>query len=453
MMENDAIACFDRMLPSLVTLSLRAHDVPIEIAKLVGTALVKMRHRIKTKLGISKQRYSHSRDHPVHGTGQGSAGSMAFWLLISTVLFGIMRKIAHGLQFTDPTRTDTLQRTMEGFVNNTDVAVNDAQTLHAPEHLAQALQDEAQHWEHLLFISGRKLELNKCFFHALIWQFNADGKPHLTPKDQLPCNLMITQGNNEAPTAIEQKDCSEPHKTLGLMKAPNRSQKGEIKRLQAKCNKHAQATLSNSVTASDSTVACRVCHLTSIGCSLSTTCVTLQDLIKRQGRAIGAFLATSGCNRNMVFSPRNHGGLGMVPLMLLQGQKGIQMLRRHILHQTELGLQMRIDLAWIQQEAGTLKPILESTHINLEHLEDGWIAGVRRFLKLVKAEIRFLNMPKPQTCRQEDACLMGLFRQNDVSTTELYKLNRCRLCFQAARMSDIANIAGTHLCDNVLLLD
>jgi hypothetical protein len=42
---------------------------------------------------------------------------------------------------------------------------------------------------------------------------------------------MITQGNDEAPTAIEQKDCSEPHKTLGAMKAPNRSQKGEIKRL------------------------------------------------------------------------------------------------------------------------------------------------------------------------------------------------------------------------------
>jgi hypothetical protein len=154
MMENDATACFDRMLPSLVTLSLRAHGAPIEIAKLIGTTLVKMRHRIKTKLGVSKRHYSHSRDHPVCGTGQGSAGSMAFWLLISTILFGIMRKIAHGLKFTDPTRTDTLQRTMEGFVDDTDVAVNDANTPCTPERLVQVLQEDAQRWEHLSFISG-----------------------------------------------------------------------------------------------------------------------------------------------------------------------------------------------------------------------------------------------------------------------------------------------------------
>jgi hypothetical protein len=97
---------------------------------------------------------------------------MAFWLLISTILFGIMQKIAHGLKFTDPARTDTLQRTMEGFVDNADVAINDANTPCTPEHLAQVLQEDAKHWEHLLFISGGKLELNKCFFHMLTWQFS-----------------------------------------------------------------------------------------------------------------------------------------------------------------------------------------------------------------------------------------------------------------------------------------
>ncbi len=69
MMENDATACFDRMLPSLVTLSLRANGVSEAIAKIIGATLLKMRYRIKTKLGISKRFYSHSADHPVYGTG------------------------------------------------------------------------------------------------------------------------------------------------------------------------------------------------------------------------------------------------------------------------------------------------------------------------------------------------------------------------------------------------
>jgi hypothetical protein len=126
MMENDATACFDRMIPSLVNIALRTNGVPEAITRLLGTTLVNMRYRVKTKLGTSTRHCSHSQAAPTYGTGQGSAGSMAFWLLISTTLFGIMEKIAHGLQFTDPQRLSSTQRTMEGFVDDADVAVNDA---------------------------------------------------------------------------------------------------------------------------------------------------------------------------------------------------------------------------------------------------------------------------------------------------------------------------------------
>lgn len=122
-MENDATACFYQMIPFLVMLGLRANGIPEEIAQLTGKTLAKMRYRIKTKLGISHRHYGHSNDSPIYGTGQGSMGSMALWLLISTTLFAIMSKIAHGLQYSDPAGLDTLQQTMEGFVGNTDVAV------------------------------------------------------------------------------------------------------------------------------------------------------------------------------------------------------------------------------------------------------------------------------------------------------------------------------------------
>ena len=81
---------------------------------------------------------------------------------------------------------------MEGFVNDTDVAPNDPNRQCSPEQLVQVLQTDAQHWERLLFISGGKLELNKCFFYTLMWQFSEDGTPSLTPKAQLPHPHMIT---------------------------------------------------------------------------------------------------------------------------------------------------------------------------------------------------------------------------------------------------------------------
>jgi hypothetical protein len=85
MMENDATACFDHMIPSLVMLSLRAYGVPEEVITLLGKTLEQMRYRIKTKIGISKCYYQHTEDAPIYGTGQGSAGSPCFWLLTSII--------------------------------------------------------------------------------------------------------------------------------------------------------------------------------------------------------------------------------------------------------------------------------------------------------------------------------------------------------------------------------
>jgi hypothetical protein len=118
---------------------------------------------------------------------------------------------------------------MEVFADNTDVAANDTKQPNTSLQLAQLLQTDAQHWEKLLFTSGGKLELTKCFFYLLYWKFNDDGMPTLTSKTEISHKCMLYQGNETEPTEIEQKDCSEAHKTLGVMKAPNRSQAGEIK--------------------------------------------------------------------------------------------------------------------------------------------------------------------------------------------------------------------------------
>ena len=111
---------------------------------------------------------------------------------------------------------------MEGFVDDTDVAVNDAKSSmpYIPAQLVKTLQTDTQHWERLLFISGGKLELNKCFFYLLIWQFREDGTPSLMSKAQPPNKLMIMQGNDLAPTEIYHKDCLTPHRILGVIKAP-----------------------------------------------------------------------------------------------------------------------------------------------------------------------------------------------------------------------------------------
>lgn len=107
------------------------------------------------------------------------------------------------------------------------------------------------------------------------------------------------------------------------MKSPDRSQKGEMLRLKKKCDARAAAILSNSVDASDATLAHRVHHLTSVGHSLGTTCIQQSQFKKTQSKAISAFLTP------LVFAPHNHGGLEHAPLCLSQGQRCFNLLLPH----------------------------------------------------------------------------------------------------------------------------
>jgi hypothetical protein len=169
---------------------------------------------------------------------------------------------------------------MEAFVDDTNVAVNDSEKPYTSQQLVDILQIDAHHWEKLLFTSGGKLELSKCFFYIMHWKFSSDGIPSLTSKDELPHQLLLHQGNDRVPTEIIQKDCGDSHKTLGVMKVPNRSQASEIVCLQLKCNIHAKAILSNGVTQSDAPIAYQVYHLTSVGYSLGTTYIQRQQFEK-----------------------------------------------------------------------------------------------------------------------------------------------------------------------------
>jgi hypothetical protein len=139
-----------------------------------------------------------------------------------------------------------------------------------------------------------------------------------------------------------------------------------------------------------------VFHLTGVGYSLGTTYTQQQEFEKMQGKVVSAFLAASGYNihfpRALVFTPKEHGGLGFVHLHLLQGQQSIKLLLLHTVHRTAIGKQIYIDLAWIQQEAGTTGAILEETQTKLDYVQDGWLMGVRRFICSVEGKIKIIDI-------------------------------------------------------------
>jgi hypothetical protein len=168
---------------------------------------------------------------PIYGTGQGSGNSPTVWLFISATLFDVYSEQAHDAFFQDPAGTTSVQLTLSGFVDDTNAALNNWQPQH--EHdlqtLMAMLQRDAQCWNDLLFISGGKLELSKCSFHVLRFDFKPDGTTK--PSQHLPPPLLLTDSVPGSQIEVAALFPIAPHRILGHWKAPvgpNLKQRKEI---------------------------------------------------------------------------------------------------------------------------------------------------------------------------------------------------------------------------------
>jgi hypothetical protein len=57
--NNDATACFDRILVHVLTLCLRSFGMPKKLTTILGNLLEAAKYAIKTGIGISKDTYQH----------------------------------------------------------------------------------------------------------------------------------------------------------------------------------------------------------------------------------------------------------------------------------------------------------------------------------------------------------------------------------------------------------
>jgi hypothetical protein len=82
-LDNDAKACYDRIVMLFALMLCQKHGVPLSACKLSANALLSAKYAIKTGFGISKDTYSSTIDQPTHGPGQGSRQASALWMVVS----------------------------------------------------------------------------------------------------------------------------------------------------------------------------------------------------------------------------------------------------------------------------------------------------------------------------------------------------------------------------------
>ncbi len=224
-MDNDAKACYDRIIMLLATIVSGHFGVPKQARDLQARAIRQTQFHIKTALGISEEYYMDSPQSPLHGSGQGSGSSAPIWLFISSIIMDCFEDIAYGMEMANMNATIKVKQWIDGFVDDTSIFSNhDDNSTDDPNVLANKLQHDAREWNALLAATGGKLELSKCFFYILHWTFDNEGIPHPMTKTELEAqgvSISIHETGKETATTIKHLDCTSAHRTLGLYKSTN----------------------------------------------------------------------------------------------------------------------------------------------------------------------------------------------------------------------------------------
>jgi hypothetical protein len=453
--DNDAASCYDRIIPSFASLINRKYGLHRKVAVVHARTLHEAKYKLRTAIGISEMDYSHHATFPLYGTGQGSGNSPAIWLLISATLFDVHSSLARGATFTDQSGTISVRLTLSGFVDDTNSSLNDWQPQSEADlsTLLHLLQQDAQLWNDLLFISGGKLELSKCSFHVLRFEFHPNGTPR--PDLTIPSSIHLIDSISGQPIAIPALRANEPHKILGHLKAPAGNQKKQLQAIQKKTKAISRLIATSSLSRYGAKLAYGAKYLAYLRYVLPQCHFSPSKLRQIESTTIPPLIAKCGFFRktsySLLFAPVDYAGGGFVHWDTIQGAGQILHFLKHWRTATEISQSLKIDLMWCQWQSGLSQSILVDTHTPVSYFDARWLPSLRTALLTLHSHIA-VDSPFVQPIeRSGDQYIMEYARSlNLFDDLGLRIINCCRLYLHVTTISELFAADGITLLPHML---
>ena len=468
--DNDASACYDRIVTRFALLCCRAHGVPEGPCKMTTEVLENVIHKIKTAYGISEEFYSNTQESPIHGVGQGSQNGPSLWGVTSSITFRAADRLSKGLTYVNPcydipNRAISRSRKLDGFIDDVTGWFNrmlQELRLQYPKlvlpdlpvsELALGMQQDATNWQTLLNISGGKLAVAKCLYYLGHWRWSKDGIPEMTPADHI--GHLITLHDDSGPIQIPHYDVNDAHLTLGVWKSPAGNLEKQFEHLLSKSQKWTASMRAAPLSKDEAFMSFSRIYIPSLRYGLGTCYFTPTDLLKIQRPAVNVILPKMGFNRHLpravVYGPRQMGALGLPSLIYEQGLQQVQFIGRHLRSPTSpLRPLFQIGgVEWFRVLCGYTECPLATPRLDTKHVELAtWFRSLQAFLAKIAHSLDIPNLYIPRPLRAHDQAIMSLPHFN-FSTQELQNINRCRIFLRVSMLSEICTSDGTRLLPEI----
>ena len=454
--DNDAASCYDRMVGNLVSLVNRKNGLHTSLTRLHGTLLQKTQHKVSTALGVTEQHYSHTPQTPLYGTGQGAGNSPTIWLLISSLLFQLHDRLSHGATFYTVNDTNKLHLGLSGFVDDINAVINaDNPQCETPiEQLMIHLQHDAQLWCDILHLSGGKLELGKCTYHALQFSFKPDGTPSVIQDPVLP-PLALTDPITQHLSLVPLLPATKAHKILGHWKSPaDPRQRDQLREVRLKANHQSLLIATSPLSRQGARLAYAGKYIASLRYVLPQCWFQPHQLRRTEQSSMSRIISKCGYAKTtphaLLFAPVDLAGAGFLHWTTIQGEGQVKQFLKHWRSDTRESTLLRINVSWVQWQAGTEKSILEDTSNPLPYLESRWLPSLRQFLSTINGTIILDNNCVQPHEREGDAHIMDMAsKSGEFDASALRILNYCRLYLHVTTISELFNASGTKLLQHM----
>ena len=443
--DNDASACFDRIIVALAMLAARRCGMPTNAVKTHATALELMQYTVKTVYGASEASYKGTPFEPLFGTGQGSGTSPAAWLTLVVLLLNTWEKvIPERICFRSPDGTMEHRRLVDAFVDDTALGI----TNHGDqsfEELVASLTKAAQTWEKLLFYSGGSLNLSKCSWYIMYWDWK-QGRPILRKIQADDPVVTLHRGESNNQTQIKRLETNMSSRILGVIQTPEGDFSDHIAMLKAKADKYAGYLRSPRLSALDVKIFHQTMYGPAMRYSLPAVAVDEEELEQIQTKILPTIVQKLGHSSKLPTAirhgPPEMGGIGLMDLRTEVGIEMIRFFRHSVYKQSQVGKLLLLSLQSSQLEAGIPTLLLEEPKTVVPYLTPTWILSMRQYMFNHNISITITDVKPPQLVSSTDEFIMSHSRLNDKYDVRAQKdINLVRIYLQATTIADLSDTA------------
>lgn len=451
MFDNDARACYDRIIPSLAAVASRRAGMPRAAASAFLRMLFLMTYFVRTAYGVASNGYSNAIQWLL-GVMQGAGHSGALWALTSSVMLDQMETEASAVFHSPFPNTESCRRNGEAFVDDASLWTACMGIFFIT--LVQTMCNTAQRWERLLYATGGALNLMKCFWYGVQWHFTDSGVPKMMRiKDDDP-GIELTCGSNlQIKHSIKRIETTKGMRTLGVRLAPNGNDQDEFNYRMEEATTMRDRLKVAPLNREHVGVGFRNIWKMKLLYPVGATCFTNKQCQRIQARYLSTFLSKMGINRTtssaVRHGPLSLGGMDIFHLATEQAVQHTKLMLSHLRKNDEIGRMLKTSIDHMQLQAGTSWTVLSKPGQKVRmYVDPCYVSHTWEFLDGIGCHIRLEPKKWMQPQRMGDSFIMDdVANLNGIKKIDLAHVQRVRLFLGVTTLADISNSDGTSLCE------